>query len=766
MKASNLFIPILLAAALAAPLSGAAWQPVAGTMLTRWGRDLDPAAVWQEYPRPQLQREAWTNLNGLWDYAITAKDAAKPAAWDGKILVPFAPEAALSGVGRLVEPDQALWYRRELPAAPAGGGRVLLHFEAVDYETTVWVNGQEVGSHRGGHTPIACEIGAALGAGPNELVVRVFDATSGYQLHGKQTLRPGGIWYTRVTGIWQTVWLEPLPARAIRDLDFLPDIATGTIQVKAVLDGTPAAGESLHASAYRDGAKVAEAGGTGTLALRIPEPRLWSPGDPALYDLVVELRDGAGATLDQVKSYAALREFGKTRDANGNLRFTLNGKPVFHWGPLDQGWWPDGLLTPPSDAAMRFDIEFLKQAGFNMIRKHIKVEPRRYYYHLDRLGLLMWQDQVSQGYGPRTEPRGSNPLWTRLAPGPQEGEWPDAAHRQWVVEYRRMVDHLRDHPCIAVWVPFNEAWGQHRTMEVGKIAVEYDRTRHVNVASGGNFWPVGDIADEHSYPHPAFPLGDERFNDYVKVVGEFGGHGWPVKGHLWQADRQNWGYGGLPRSLDEWKERYARSLGLLAGLRKRGIAGAVYTQTTDVEVEINGLLTYDRIPKIDAAWLKQQSDLLLNTPDCVRLTPLAPTSELEPQDWRHLTSTPPAGWEGPDFDASAWPLARGGFGTRMTPNSRVGTEWNGRDIWLRREFTLAAAPKGVTVLRIYHDEDAVVFLNGKQIAGLKGFTTNYTDLPLAAAAPVAGRNVLAIHCRQTEGGQFIDAGLYDETPLP
>jgi hypothetical protein len=594
----------------------AEWHPVPDRMLTQWGKNLTPDQVWTGHPRPQLVRGTWRNLNGLWNHAIRPKDAALPDTWDGNILVPFAPEATLSGVGRLLEPEQSLWYQRELQVKPVTCERTLLHFEAVDYQTTVWINGTEIGDHTGGHTPFSFDITDALKPEGNQLVVRVLDATEGFQLHGKQKLKPGGIWYTRVSGIWQTVWLEQVPVRHVGDLDFSCDIKSGTLRVLAKTAGPSIEGERLRVTASIDGRQVAEAtSASNTAELKIPEPKLWSPDAPNLYDLDVKLTDEAGKAIDSVKSYAALREFGKARDAKGNLRFTLNGKPVFHWGPLDQGWWPDGLLTPPSDEAMLSDIRFLKDAGFNMIRKHIKVEPRRYYHHCDRLGMLVWQDQVSAGYGHNRGTSATCPPWTRMQPDPKDADWPDDAHRQWLLEYQRMVENLRDTACIAAWVPFNEAWGQHRSMAIGKLALELDSTRHLNIASGGNFWPVGDIADHHNYPNPDFPVDDPRFKDCIKVVGEFGGHGWPVEGHLWNKTARNWGYGGLPKTLDEWKERYSRSIDILCDLRARGISAGVYTQTSDVENEINGLLTYDRIPKIDTAWLKQQSDRLLLTPD-------------------------------------------------------------------------------------------------------------------------------------------------------
>ncbi len=741
----------------------AEWQPVKGGMMTEWGRELKADKVWQEYPRPQLEREGWTNLNGLWSYAVTSKDEAAPVNWAGEILVPFCPESSLSGVGRLIEPSEALWYKRALPAGQAGK-RTLLNFEAVDYTTTVWVNGRRIGSHTGGFTPFSFDITPALKAEDNELMVRVYDATEGLQLHGKQKLKNDGIWYTRVTGIWQTVWLENVSERAIRDLDFTCDIKAGTVRVEPKFSGTAGEGEKVRVSASFGGQQIATETGTGGILLKIPEAKLWSPAEPNLYDLKVELLDGQGKVIDEVKSYTALREFGKTKDGNGNWRFTLNGKSIFHWGPLDQGWWPDGLLTPPSEAAMISDIDFLKAAGFNMIRKHIKIEPRRYYAYCDKVGMLMWQDQVSQGFGPDTLPKGSNPPWTRLAPNPNDGVWPDVAHAQFVTEYKRMVDHLRDAACIAVWSPFNEAWGQHRTMEVGKMAVEYDKTRPVNVASGGNFWPVGDIADEHAYPDPAFPIGDQRFNDYVKVVGEFGGHGMPIEGHLWNKDSPNWGYGGLPKDLAEWKERYARSITVLANLRKRGVCAGVYTQTTDVEVEINGLRTYDRVNKVEPAWLKPLSDLLLKTPDVTKETVLLATSQKEVQPWRYTTEAPVAGWEKADFSDTSWSQGKGGFGTRETPNTKVTTEWKTPDIWLRREFQLTGLPKDQAVLRVFHDDDAQIFINGAKVADMKGFTSGYTDVPITQPGLLQnGRNVMAIHCHQTVGGQYIDAGVIEES---
>ncbi len=576
-------------------------MPFRSDLITTWGEQVTTENAWREYPRPQLTRPEWQNLNGQWDYAVTPRGRKKmPLKWAGKILVPFCLESRLSGVQKLLEPTDALWYRRSFDVTVSEDERTLIHFEAVDYQCQAFVNGTSVGTHRGGNTPFSFDITEAVRSGVNELVVCVTDRTEDWQLRGKQVLDPRGIWYTRVSGIWQTVWLEQVPTSYIEDIKIATDAGTGTIVVQPVTKGTDAA-TMVSIRVNDNGTRVAEASGaSGPITIVVDDPKLWSPDSPHLYDLEVSLSSKDGQIVDRVESYAGIRTVGKVRDAHGHWRFTLNDEPIFHWGTLDQGWWPDGLLTPPSDAAMRFDVEWLKRAGFNMIRKHIKVEPRRYYYHCDRLGMLLWQDNVSGG---------TNPPWSRLEPGPRDAQWPQKRHQQFMLELEQMVDALENHPSIVVWVPFNERWGQHRTMKVGEWLVERDPSRLVNIASGGNFWPVGDIVDAHKYPHPEFPFDHGiggRFNDYVKVVGEFGGHGYPVAGHLWDAERRNWGYGNIPKNQAEYTDRYETSIRMLNDLRHKGIAGGVYTQTTDVEGEINGLMTYDRrVIKIPAETLEQ-----------------------------------------------------------------------------------------------------------------------------------------------------------------
>ena len=573
--------------------------PFASKLMTQWGAEVTADNAWTEYPRPQMQRSNWQNLNGHWDYAITsASQTAVPENWNGKILVPFCPESKLSGVSRLIAPEEALWYRRTFTTDTSQATR--LNFEAVDYRCEVFVNGKSVGKHRGGNTPFSFNISNAVVEGANELIVRVEDQQEGYQLRGKQVLNPRGIWYTQVTGIWQTAWLESVNRAHITRLKIDTDADAGSLDV-AVFAATDRV-MSYRVRIFDGEREVARGEGQNIKPVRcvVPNAKLWSPTSPHLYHLKVELLDQQGNAVDQVDSYAGIRTVGKVQDDQGHWRFTLNGHPIFHWGPLDQGWWPDGLLTPPSDEAMLFDIEWLKAAGFNMIRKHIKVEPRRYYYHCDRLGMLVWQDQVSGGPGPR---------WTRLQPDPEQKTWPQEHHDQFMLEMKWMIDSLYNHPSIVVWVPFNESWGQHQTIDVGKWAVDYDPSRLVNIASGGNFQPVGDIVDQHHYPDAAFPFDLNkagRFDDYIKVVGEFGGHGFPLEDHLWDPETRNWGYGGLPKTKQEYRDRYRRTFDQLFQLKSRGIAGGVYTQTTDVEGEINGLMTYDRkVFKIPAAELKE-----------------------------------------------------------------------------------------------------------------------------------------------------------------
>lgn len=746
------FLASFLFLAAAGSAFAADWKPATVPLMTKWGKKVTPKNAWQEYPRPQLVRKDWQNLNGLWDYAITPKSTARPEKWDGQILVPFAVESALSGVGKRVSKDQNLWYHREFDI-PAGwkGKRVLLHFDAVDWEATVWVNGKELGVHKGMSDPFSFDITDALKEGKNEVVVRVWDPTdAGSQPRGKQVSNPHGIWYTPVTGIWQTVWLEPVPEGAVTRVLFDTDTASGSVRVR--VEGAKA-GDSFRVTIGLQGRKILSKAGNPAnrpATLTLEKPALWTPDNPVLYEASITIeRDGK--SVDQVESYFAFREIKAAKDENGVMRLMLNGKPVFQIGPLDQGWWPDGLLTPPSDEAMKYDLEVLKKVGFNMLRKHIKVEPSRLYYHCDKLGLLVWQDMPS-GMAATGRKQFVQPNWKT------DGEFTDDEKAQFRSELKAMIDHLRFFPCIVVWVPFNEGWGQHDTNDILKWVKEYDPSRLVNGPSGWTDRGHGDMKDMHNYPGPGmFPVMPDR----VSVLGEFGGLGLPVKGHLWK-DTDNWGYRTF-KTTGELRENYRLLMRRLHPLIGKGLSAAVYTQTTDVEVEVNGLMTYDReVTKFDLAeTAKWHKTLFTPAPE---YRELVPTSEKDPQKWRISTVRPADGWEKPDFDDARWTAAEGGFGTRMTPGTAVRTEWKTPNIWIRRTFELKESPKGEVWLRIHHDEDAEVYINGVRAARVSGHTTAYADVPLTEAgqkALKAGANTIAIHCKQTAGGQYIDAGLME-----
>lgn len=738
------------------------WKPAPAPLMTKWGKKVTPGNAWQEYPRPQLVRKDWLNLNGLWDYAVTAKGSQRPEKWDGQILVPFCIESALSGVGKAVTKDQFLWYRRTVEV-PKGwkGKRVLLHFDAVDWESTVFANGKEVGAHKGGSDPFTLDITDALKDGANELVVRVWDPTDhGSQPRGKQVSKPHGIWYTPVTGIWQTVWLEPVndPQRApwIKSVRFTPDVDTGEVEILVEAEGAKQ-GVSVKWTEARPDKKTASHHGPVNKPFRVKldTPKLWTPDAPHLYEVEVDVWNGGRALLDadKVQSYFAMRKVSAAKDDKGVMRLMLNNKPLFQIGPLDQGWWPDGLLTPPSDEAMAYDLKVLKQFGMNMLRKHIKVEPSRLYYHCDKLGLLVWQDMPSGMGAGRNQ--AVQPDWK------QDANFAAADKAQFRVELKAMIDHLRFFPCIVAWVPFNEGWGQHDTNEVLKWVKEYDPTRLVNGPSGWADRDYGDMKDMHNYPGPGmFPVMPDR----VSVLGEFGGLGLPVKGHLWK-DTDNWGYRTY-KTTDELRNNYHQLMLRLHPLIGRGLSAAVYTQTTDVEVEVNGLMTYDReVVKLDpqetAAWHKA----LFGPPPTVR--EVVPTSQEAAQKWQYTTAKPAEGWFKPDFDGAGWAEAEGGFGTKGTPGGVIRTEWKAPDIWMRRSFELKDLPAGEPMLRIHHDEDAEVYVNGVLAAKVGGYTTNYVEVPLlpeGRKALKAGKNTIAVHCHQTGGGQYIDVGLVEIVP--
>lgn len=570
----------------------AQWKPAGDKIKTKWANEIDPSHVLQEYPRPIMERTEWKNLNGLWNYAIQSKGLPTPTNFDGEILVPFAVESSLSGVMKEVGDEKELWYQTTFNVPSNWNDQqILLHFGAVDWQADVWINDIKIGSHRGGYTPFSFDITPFLTANEQTIVVKVWDPTNdGPQPRGKQVKNPEGIWYTPVTGIWQTVWLEPVHQKNITNIKTTPNIDNETITISADIENA-SFGDIIEVSAFDGETLIAtsKAAVTEENILSIKNAKLWSPESPFLYDISVKLLSN-GKVVDAVKSYFGMRKIAKVKDEYGIVRMQLNNQDYFQFGPLDQGWWPDGLYTAPTDEALKYDIIKTKELGFNMIRKHVKVEPARWYTHCDRLGILVWQDMPNGDDSPRWQNRqyfnGTELKRTVASENIYKKEWKD------------IIDYLYAYPSIVVWVPFNEAWGQFKTEEVSDWTNAYDTSRLVNAASGGNFYRTGDIVDLHNYPGPDMYLYDAQ---RVNVLGEYGGIGLPLKGHLWQPDK-NWGYVKFknPKETTAQYVTYAKELKKLV---KAGFSGAVYTQTTDVEGEINGFMTYDR--KVDKLNIKE-----------------------------------------------------------------------------------------------------------------------------------------------------------------
>lgn len=587
------------------------WAPVGNKIMSEWASKVDPAQPLPEYPRPQMVREKWQNLNGLWNYSLQTKDYQNmPQQYDGKILVPFAVESALSGVGKTVGKDSVIWYNRTF-SLPSNfkNNNVLMHFGAVDWRSEVYVNGKLAGSHEGGYDPFYFDITELLTSGKNqEVSIRVWDPTDeGPQPHGKQVIKPEGIWYTPVTGIWQTVWIEAVPKSFIASTKQTPDIDQETLQVSTDLKNS-LSGDMVRVTVFDGANKLAEQQNTAgeALTLKIPAPKLWSPDQPFLYNLTIALIRN-GKTVDEVKSYVAMRKISLQKDAAGIQRIMLNNKFLFQYGPLDQGWWPDGLYTAPTDEALKFDIIKTKEMGFNMIRKHIKVEPARWYNYCDQLGMLVWQDMPSGDLGngweqrPGVLDRASNKNRTPESEGYYKKEW------------NAIMDALYNFQSIVVWVPFNEAWGQFKTEEITEWTMAKDPSRLVNSASGGNYYLTGHMVDLHNYPHPAMPRPDVFGEKYALVLGEFGGLGLPITDHTWQQ-KDNWGYQTFKNPEDMFK-RYDEFTIRIQEFIKKGLSAAVYTQTTDVEGEINGFLTYDRkVMKMPIQQLKAVNERLYTVP--------------------------------------------------------------------------------------------------------------------------------------------------------
>jgi beta-galactosidase/beta-glucuronidase len=564
------------------------WQPVPGHIMTRWVKDVTPENAWQEYPRPQMTRPDWLNLNGLWEYAIAPGTQDVAPEFHQQILVPFPIESALSGVKCPLQSDERLWYRRMFSVPPAWfEKRILLHFGAVDWEAKVFVNSRPVGEHVGGYLPFWFDITDVCESGENELVLSVWDPTDTFwQQRGKQVLKPKSIWYTAVSGIWQTVWLEPVPQTFIAGLKITPDVDSGTVSVKVDPAGTQTGAGDVLVRVMKSGTLIAAGETESTeakISVPIPNPKLWSPDSPDLYDLEITMGE------DKVSSYFGMRKF-SMKDG----RLCLNNQPLFQFGPLDQGYWPDGLYTPPTDEAMRWDIEMVKELGCNMLRKHVKVETARYYYYCDQLGLIVWQDMPNGGkavgdvtsflailFGSRRRDRNYH----------FAGREDEGSRREYHRELQEMVDHLHNFACIGMWVPFNEGWGQFDAKATTEWLREYDPTRPVDHASGWFDQSGGDCKSLHAYFKKLPIIRPEKRR--AMVLSEFGGYSLKVGEHLWNPSAE-FGYKKFndPIALTE---AYVHLLeNELQPWIDAGLSAAVYTQSADVEIEVNGYVTYDR----------------------------------------------------------------------------------------------------------------------------------------------------------------------------
>ena len=756
----HLFRNISLAAVLLIVFSltaaAATWQKQQAPIMTPWGEALQSDNVWAEYPRPSMIREAWMNLNGVWGYfkrnSVNYNYERSASSFRQAILVPFPVESALSGIMEKDYrngPNVTHMYRRTFTVPEDySGKRLLLHFDGVDWRCSVYVNSMLVGTHQGGFDPFSFDITAALTTGgEQEIQVAVWDPTDrGGQPIGKQSITPNGIWYSPSSGIWQTVWLEPVESAHILSYEPIPDIDAGKIAIKV-----NASVESAVANiTVKDGSNVvvtAQAPVNRFVNLSIPNAKLWSPDTPNLYDLDISLTVG-GQVKDQVRGYFGMRKFSRGM-VGGKPCVLLNNRPLYLYGPLDQGWWPDGLLTPPSYEAMIFDLQAMKDFGMNMVRKHIKVENDLWFEWCDRHGLVVWQDMLN----------GGNPglIGSKLQ-----------SQQEFYEECTAWINATRHHPSIGAWVVYNEAWGQddgsgmeHTRRGVENVmAQNHDPGRFIHAVTGWTDIEMGDFIDVHSYPAPGAAINP--INERVASCGEFGGINLFVEGHMWSGSEMDYITVGDANYYTNLFDHYTD---LLQQLQKdRGLWMSVYTQISDVEQECNGLYSYDRkVLKVSPAQKAVMRANILRTIHYFyseAQTVVAAGDEAQNR-WQYTTTEPSANWYATDFDASTWKSGSGGFGS----GGRTG--WSTSDIWIRRTFTvtgISEEQRHDLRLWLFHDEDAEVYINGQLAAVVTGYNNNYEQWPLLPeglnALKIDGTdNVIAIHCKQTAGGQFIDCGI-------
>ncbi|MEL7118479.1 MAG: sugar-binding domain-containing protein [Bacteroidota bacterium] len=737
------------------------------SMETKWASEVSKDQPWNVYPRPQMKRNSWTNLNGQWDYAIVPRSSDKPKKYDGKILVPFAVESALSGVKKTVGENNQLWYRRSFQVnQPTNEDRILLHFGAVDWEATVYINGNYVGKHKGGYTAFSFDITPYLKKkGEQEVIVSVWDPTdSGSQARGKQTNQPRGIWYTPVTGIWQTVWLEQVSNQHISTIKLTPDIDKSLLNI--ALDIAPGSKSMTAKLIAKENGKaiattsIALSSGSFQAAteLSIQNPRLWSPNDPFLYDLSVQLLVD-NKVVDEVQSYFGMRKIEIGKDLNGFTTLLLNHQPLFQFGLLDQGWWPDGLYTAPTEEAMMYDVKMTKEWGFNMLRKHVKVEPATYYYNCDKMGILIWQDM------PNGNPRGK----IRVAHDAKEdADRPLASAIQFEAEWKEIMDQFHSFPSIIVWVPLNEGWGQYDTERLARWTKSHDPSRLVDAPSGWADRGVGDIIDVHLYPGPGMEAPEAK---RVSVLGEFGGLGMPVKGHMWW-DKRNWGYLTYYEQ-DKLDARFQQLIKDLIGLKSQGLAGAIYTQTTDVEGEVNGMMTYDReIVKFDPQKTRKWFAPLYQT--AWKSLTILSDAEHEPSYWLATTNDQDnTDWLTSNFEDKDWKKQSAPFSSFNNPflPKNHGSFWDeSKTLYLRKEVYLPEIPERMYLKYYLHKASVEVYVNGKKLTDLKHeggrkrhYATHYTaDL---GGLLKKGKNVIAVKAKHQDKASAFDLGVFAGSAL-